>query len=73
MEAAVMNSTNKIAPPTNIDDTNKEYGVVIGILILGIVSTAFALARLWCRATTKVVGPDDYATMSAVVGSPRHH
>lgn len=62
-----MASPSKIGPPANINDNHKHYGVFAGLLILGIVSTIFALSRLWYRASTLVFGADDYATIPAIV------
>ncbi len=62
-----MTSSAKIPPPTVVDDTHKKYGVTVGLLILGIVSTLFSLSRLWCRASMRAFGLDDYATIPALV------
>ncbi|KAF2744283.1 hypothetical protein M011DRAFT_195601 [Sporormia fimetaria CBS 119925] len=56
-----------IPPPTVINNENRDYGVVVGLVILGAVSTFFTLLRLWYRARLRAIGPDDYAIIPALV------
>jgi hypothetical protein len=58
-----------IPPPTVVNNDGRPYGVVAGIVVLGSVSSAFTLLRLWYRYTCRTFGPDDYAIIPALVGS----
>lgn len=57
-----------IPPPTVVNNQNRHYGVVAGIVLLGFLSIALTLLRLRCRYVSRAIGYDDYAIIPALVG-----
>ncbi|KAI5862350.1 hypothetical protein GGS23DRAFT_94859 [Durotheca rogersii] len=56
-----------IPPPTERNDSHKEYGIAIACIILGALGSAFVSARLWYRVRTKTIGVDDYAMIPSFI------
>ncbi|CAG8951240.1 hypothetical protein HYFRA_00007988 [Hymenoscyphus fraxineus] len=56
-----------IPPPTELNDTHKEYSVAITIIILSLLTSLAVLARLGQRWSTRTIGLDDYAILFALI------
>ena len=56
-----------IPPPTVVNNEHRDYGVVVGLLVLGSISSIFTLLRLWYRVSCRTFGYEDYAVIPAFV------
>lgn len=59
-----------IPPPTQVDDSHKNYAFGIACAVMGAVGTLGVLGRLAIRYHCRDFGVDDWAIIPAVVRLP---
>ena len=66
-------NSDLIPPPTEINDSHKNYAFGIACIVMGILGTLSILGRLVIRYHFRSFGADDYAIIPAMVRESNDH